>query len=76
MANESIPFAKYPALLQLVDCHGINLGHTYRTPDSAKSFTGFISRSQHWFFLESHFCGNGFFSLLMGFAGSMSSWSS
>ena len=42
MAKESIPFAKYPALLQLEEHHGVDVGSAYRTPDSAKSSTGSI----------------------------------
>ena len=34
MAKESIPFAKYPALLQLEEHHGVDVGSTYRTLDS------------------------------------------
>ena len=33
MAKESIPFAKYPALLQLEEHHGVDVGSAYRTPD-------------------------------------------
>ena len=36
------PFAKYPALLQLEEHHGVDVGSAYRTPDSAKSSTGSI----------------------------------
>ena len=60
MAKESIPFAKYPALLALEACHGVDLGPAYSTPDSAKIFTGYIAASQHQAFVntfpKSHFC--------------------
>ena len=52
MAKESIPFAKYPTLLQLEEHHGLDVGSAYRTPDSAKSFTGFIALSQRQGFLN------------------------
>ena len=65
MAKESIPFAKYPALLELEECHAADIGHAYRTPDSAKSFTGFIAKSQHQGFLNSLSCGSRFFCLLL-----------
>jgi hypothetical protein len=65
MAKESIPFIKYPAIMQLEERHGVDLGHAYRTPDSAKSFTGFIATSQHQGFLNSISSGSHFFSLLM-----------
>ena len=47
MAKESIPFTNHPALLQLEEHHGVDVGSVYRTPDSAKSFTSFIAISQH-----------------------------
>ena len=65
MAKDSIPFAKYPALIQLEERHGVDLGHAYRTPESTKSFTGFIAKSQRQGFLNSLCCGSHFFSLLM-----------
>ena len=65
IAKESIPFAKYPALLQLEEHHRVDVGSAYRTPDSAKSFTGFIAVSQCHGFLNSLCSGNQFFSLLM-----------
>ena len=65
MAKESIPFIKYPAIMQLEERHGVDLGHAYRTPDSAKSFTGFIATSQCQGFLHSISSGSHFFSLLM-----------
>ena len=43
MAKESIPLTKYPALSQLEQCHELDMGHTYNTPESAKSFTSFIN---------------------------------
>ena len=43
MAKDNIPIAKYPALLQLVEHHKVDVGSVYRTPTySAKSITGFI----------------------------------
>ena len=36
MAKQSIPFAKYPVLIELESRHGVNLGPAYRAPDSAK----------------------------------------
>ena len=46
MEKESIPFAKYPALLALEAHNGVDLGPAYNTPDSAKIFTGYIAASQ------------------------------
>ena len=39
------PVAKYPALA-LEERRAVDVGHAYRTPSSAKSFTGFIVRSR------------------------------
>ena len=52
MAKESISFAKYPAIVELESRHGVNLGPAYRTPDSAKAFTGYIAASLHQRFLD------------------------
>ena len=60
MAKQGIDFSKYPALLELEARHDADLGIAYSTPDSAKSFTGYITKSQRQDFLtkfcsESHF---------------------
>ena len=39
MAKQSLPFAKYPPLLEFQAHHGADLGSSYNTPDSAKIFT-------------------------------------
>ena len=66
MAKESVVFAKYPSLLELEKCHGVDLGHAYTTAYSAKFFTGFIAKSQRQsFFSTLYSCGTHFFSLLM-----------
>ena len=52
MAKESIPFTKYPALHQLENYHGVELGNTYSTADSAKIFTSYIAESQRKAFLN------------------------
>ena len=64
MAKQSIPFAKYPALLELEQRHEVDIGHAYTTADSARLFMSFIAKSQHQGFLNS-LPGGGFFSLLM-----------
>ena len=64
MAKQSIPFAKYPALLDLEQHHEIDIGHAYDTVNSARLFTSFIAKSHHQGFLDSLRSG-GFFSLLM-----------
>ena len=66
MAKESLPFTKYPALLELESRHGVDLGPAYRTPDSAKSFTSYIAKSQCQTFLNTlSSSGSRFFSFLM-----------
>lgn len=47
LAKESLPFTKYPTLLELKYRHGVDLGPAYRMPDSAKAFTSYIAKSQH-----------------------------
>ena len=64
MAKQSIPFAKYPALLELEQRHEVDTGHAYNTADSARLFTGFIAKSQRQGFLNS-LSSESFFSLLM-----------
>ena len=64
MAKESMPFAKYPALLELEARHGVDLGFAYQTPDSAKTFTGYIAKSQRHAFLRT-LSSSHFYSILM-----------
>ena len=46
LAKEHIPFTKYPALHELEEKHGVDLGTTYKNRDSAKTFTHYIAESQ------------------------------
>ena len=64
MAKQSIPFAKYSALIELEQRHEVDIGRAYNTADSARLFTSFIAKSQRQGFLNS-LHGEGFFSLLM-----------
>ena len=66
MAKESLPFTKYHALLDLESRHGVDLGPAYHTPDSAKTFTSYIAKSQRQTFTNT-LSSNGicFFSFLM-----------
>ena len=52
MAKENLAFAKYPALLELEAHHGADMGFAYGTPESAKTFTRYIARSQRQSFLN------------------------
>ena len=63
MAKESLAFQKYPALHQLEERHGVDLGCAYKTKDSAKALTHYIAESQHRSFI--HNFPSGFYSFLM-----------
>ena len=65
MAKESVPFAKYPSIVELEQRHGVDLGHAYNTQESAKIFTAYIARSQKHAFLSKLFSESHFYSWLM-----------
>jgi hypothetical protein len=46
LAKENLAFRKYPAIHQLESRHGVDLGQSYTTKDSAKSFSHYIAESQ------------------------------
>ena len=52
MAKENIAFRKYPALHELEVRHGVDLGSTYKTKDSAKQFTFYIAEAQRQDFMD------------------------
>ena len=64
IAKESLAFRKYPSLHELEERHGVDLGFSYKTCDSAKSFTHYIAQSQCQSFLDSLSTTN-FYSFLM-----------
>ena len=64
IAKEGMPFRKYPALHALEERHGVDLGFSYKTQDSAKKFTHYIAESQRQSFLHD-FSTNSFYSFLM-----------
>ena len=64
MAKESLGFRKYPALHELEERHGVDLGFAYKTDVSAQTFTHYIAESQRQSFLES-FSTMNFYSFLM-----------
>ena len=53
LAKENMSFRKYPAIHELEIRHGVDLGHSYATKDSAKSFTRYIAESQRSAFMRS-----------------------
>ena len=53
LAKENLPFRKYPAICELESRHGVDLGQSYATKDSAKSFMHCIAGSQCSAFVES-----------------------
>ena len=65
MAKQSLPFAKYPPLLELQAHHGADLRSSYNTADSAKIFTTYIAKSLRQSFLNTISASNiSFFSFL------------
>lgn len=44
LAKENLAFGKYPAIHQLERRHGVDLGQSYTTKDSAKSFSYYTSQ--------------------------------
>ena len=53
LAKENLAFRKYPVIHELESRHGVDLGQSYATKDSAKLFTHFIAESQHSAFMQS-----------------------
>ena len=60
LAKENLAFHKYPAIQELENRHGVDLGQLYKTKDCAKSFTHYIAESQCSTFSKMlstmHFC--------------------
>ena len=52
LAKENLPFRKYPVIHELESCHRVDLGQSYATKDSAKSFTHCVAESQCRAFVE------------------------
>ena len=52
MVKEGTAFEKYTALCELEARHKVDVGHTYKTAPSAKSFTHYIAQRQCEQFLE------------------------
>ena len=46
LAKERILFLKYPAIHELEERHGVDLGATYKNGDSARNFVHYIAESQ------------------------------
>ena len=63
LAKEGIAFHKYPSLHALEERHCVDLGFSYKTKDSAKTFTHYIAESQRQSFLVGF--PSSFFSFLM-----------
>ena len=64
LAKENLPFRKYPVIHELESRHGVDLGQSYATKDSAKSFMHCIAESQRSAFVES-LLNKRFYSFLM-----------
>ena len=65
LAKENMAFVKYPAILELEERHGVDIGFAYRTKDSAKIFTHYIAENQRQYFFAQEFSSVKFFSFLM-----------
>ena len=52
MAKEGMGFEKFPALHELQSRHGVSIGSTYVTPQSAKLFTHYIALAQREGFIS------------------------
>ena len=50
LLKENLAFKKYPAIYELELNHGVNLGHAYRTKDSAKQFAHYYCRMSTAYF--------------------------
>ena len=64
MAKEGLAFRKYPSLHELEAHHGVDLGFSYKTKNSAEAFTHYIARSQRQLFVQS-VSAVSFYSILM-----------
>ena len=64
LAKEHIPFLKYPAIHDLEERHGVDLGTTYKNRDSARNFVHYIAESQRQH-LYTTLASSHFYSILM-----------
>ena len=64
MAKEGMAFEKFPALHELLSRHGVSIGSTYATPQSAKLFTHYIALAQREAFINQYSMAK-FYSFLM-----------
>ena len=46
VASEQLPFTKYPAICELEERHGVNLGAAYVNNNACKEFTHYIAESK------------------------------
>ena len=53
LSKENLAFHKYPVIHEQESRHGIDLGQSYATKDSAKLFIHFISENQRSAFMQS-----------------------
>ena len=65
IVKENLAFKNYPALYELKSRHGVDLGHAYKTKDSAKNFTHYIAESQRLQFIGNTLSECRFYSFLM-----------
>ena len=46
LAKENLPFTKYPAIHELLERHGVELGFSYKTRESSRNFSHYIAENQ------------------------------
>ena len=55
LAKENVAFLNYPAILEVREHCGVDVGFAYRTKNSAKLFTHYMAESQHQCFCSIKF---------------------
>jgi len=65
LAKEHIPFTKYPAIHNLEERHGVDLGYNYQNRDSASNFVHYIAESQRKSIYARLSDSTNFYSILM-----------
>jgi len=46
LAKENLPFTKYPAIHELLERHGVELGFSYKTRELSRNFSHYIAENQ------------------------------
>lgn len=54
LAKEHIPFLKYPAIHEMEERHGVDLGPTYKNRDSARNFVHYRAKDNNCLLARHH----------------------